>query len=154
MTRAVTELAHLLDELAIKDLSHRYAIALDRDDREEWVSLFADDIAFESGTTVRGLDEVLRIPREQLARYQKTLHSVTTQQITLDGDRATGVVYCVAHHLYEDFHQNGRLPFDLSHNFLIRYEDDYARIDGRWVFTRRRVVTEARYVDQIIPAQG
>jgi ketosteroid isomerase-like protein len=150
----VSEIADLLDERAIKDLSHRYAVALDRDDREAWAALFSDDIAFESGTTVRGVDEVLRIPREQLARYQKTLHSVTTQQITLDGDRATGVVYCVAHHLYEDFHQNGRLPFDLSHNFLIRYEDDYARIDGRWVFTRRRVVTEARYVDQIIPAQS
>jgi ketosteroid isomerase-like protein len=150
----VSEIADLLDERAIKDLSHRYAVALDRDDREAWAALFSDDIAFESGTTVRGVDEVLRIPQEQLARYQKTLHSVTTQQITLDGDRATGVVYCVAHHLYEDFHQNGRLPFDLSHNFLIRYEDDYARIDGRWVFTRRRVVTEARYVDQIIPAQS
>ena len=104
----------ILDELAIKNLSHRYVIALDRDDREEWASLFSDDA----------------------------------------GDMATGEVYCVAHHMYEDFHQNKRLPFDLSHNSLIQYEDDYARIDGRWVFTRRRVITEARYVDQIIPAQG
>lgn len=150
----MSELSDLLDELAIKNLSHRYAIALDRDDREEWASLFSDDIAFESGSTVRGREDVLRIPREQLARYQKTLHSVTTQKISLAGDTATGEVYCVAHHMYEDFHQNKRLPFDLSHNFLIRYEDDYARIDGRWVFTRRRVITEARYVDQIIPAQG
>ena len=150
----MTDLALLLDELAIKNLSHRYAIALDRDDREEWASLFSEDIAFHSGSTVRGLEDVLRIPREQLARYQKTLHSVTTQKISVAGDTATGEVYCVAHHLYEDFHQNKRLPFDLSHNFLIRYEDDYARIDGRWVFTRRRVNTEARYVDQIIPAQG
>lgn len=150
----MSELSDLLDELAIKDLSHRYAIALDRDDREEWASLFSDDIAFESGSTVRGLEDVLRIPREQLARYQTTLHSVTTQKVSLAGDTATGEVYCVAHHMYEDFHQNKRLPFDLSHNFLIRYEDDYARIDGRWVFTRRRVITEARYVDQIIPAQS
>lgn len=150
----MSELSELLDELAIKNLSHRYAIALDRDDREEWASLFSDNIAFESGSTVRGLEDVLRIPREQLARYQKTLHSVTTQKISLAGDTATGEVYCVAHHMYEDFHQNKRLPFDLSHNFLIRYEDDYARIDGRWVFTRRRVITEARYVDQIIPAQA
>ena len=149
----VSEIADLIDQQAIRDLSHRYAVALDRDDRETWASLFSDDIVFESGDSVRGLDEVLRIPKEQLARYKKTLHSVTTQQITLAGERATGVVYCIAHHIYEDFHQNGRLPFDLSHNFLIRYEDDYARTEGRWVFTRRRVVTEARYVNQIIPAQ-
>ena len=150
----MTEVARLLDELAVKDLSHRYAIALDRGDREEWASLFSDDVAFESGTSVRGLSDVLRIPSEQLARYKKTLHSVTTQRISLAGDRATGEVYCIAHHIYEDFHQNGRFPFDLSHNFLIRYNDDYARIDGRWVFTRRRVVTEARFVHQIIPAEG
>ena len=150
----MTEVARLLDELAVKDLSHRYAIALDRGDREEWASLFSDDVAFESGTSVRGLGDVLRIPSEQLARYKKTLHSVTTQRISLAGDRATGEVYCIAHHIYEDFHQNGRFPFDLSHNFLIRYNDDYARIDDRWVFTRRRVVTEARFVHQIIPAEG
>jgi hypothetical protein len=149
----VTDLARALDELAIKELSHRYAMALDRDDREEWAGLFSDDVAFESGTSVRGLADVLRIPREQLARYKKTLHSVTTQKISLAGDTATGEVYCVAHHIYEDFHQNGRLPFDLSHNFLIRYEDEYVRIDGRWLFSRRRVVTEARFVNQIIPAQ-
>lgn len=150
----MSELAALLDELAIKDLSHRYAIALDRDDREEWASLFSENVAFESGGSVRGLEDVLRIPREQLARYKKTLHSVTTQKISFDGDRATGEVYCVAHHIYEDFHQNGRFPFNLSHNFLIRYEDEYARVDGRWVFTRRRVVTEARFVNQIIPTEA
>lgn len=150
----MTDLSRLLDELAIKDLSHRYAIALDRDDREEWASLFSDDVAFQSGSSSRGRKDVLRIPQEQLARYKKTLHSVTTQKISLAGDTATGEVYCVAHHIYEDFHQNGRFPFDLSHNFLIRYEDDYARIDGRWVFARRRVITEARFVNQIIPAEG
>lgn len=144
-------LSTLLDELSIRELSHRYAVALDKGDRAAWRALFSDAIAFESGGTVRGLEDVLRIPEDQLARYQKTLHSVTTQRIVLDGDTASGEVYCIAHHLYEDFHQNQRLPFDLSHNFLIRYEDDYARENGRWVFTRRRIVTEARYVHQVIP---
>lgn len=146
------ELAGMRDELAVRDLSHRYAIALDRNDREAWRALFSDDIAFESGGSVRGLEDVLRIPDDQLQRYAKTVHEVTTQLVSVDGDRAHGEVYCQAHHIYQDFHQNGRFPFDLSHDFLIRYEDDYARIDGRWVFTRRRVNTEARQVRQIIPA--
>lgn len=146
-----TGTALLLDELSIRDLSHRYAVALDRDDQAAWRSLFSAEVVFESGGTVRALEQVLRIPGDQLARYTKTLHSVTTQQIVLDGDTATGEVYCIAHHLYEDFHQNQRLPFDLSHNFLIRYEDAYARENGRWVFTRRKIITEARYVHQIIP---
>ncbi|MGE3194832.1 MAG: nuclear transport factor 2 family protein [Microbacteriaceae bacterium] len=146
------ELAAMRDELAVRDLSHRYAIALDRNDRDAWRALFSDDIAFESGGSVRGLEDVLRIPDDQLQRYAKTMHEVTTQLVSVEGDRAHGEVYCQAHHIYQDFHQNGRFPFDLSHDFLIRYEDDYARIDGRWVFTRRQVITEARHVRQIIPA--
>ncbi|MGV8858066.1 nuclear transport factor 2 family protein [Rhodoglobus sp.] len=142
----------LLDELAVRDLSHRYAMALDKNDVEAWRSLFSRDVVFESGSSLpRGYDDVLRIPEDQLKRYKKTLHSVTTQQINVDGDRASGEVYCIAHHIYEDFHQNERLPFDLSHNFLIRYDDDYVREDGHWVFARRRILTEARFVHQIIP---
>lgn len=142
----------LLDELAVRDLSHRYAMALDKNDVEVWRSLFSRDVVFESGSSLpRGYDDVLRIPEDQLKRYKKTLHSVTTQQINVDGDRASGEVYCIAHHIYEDFHQNERLPFDLSHNFLIRYDDDYVREDGHWVFARRRILTEARFVHQIIP---
>ncbi|MDN3496687.1 nuclear transport factor 2 family protein [Planococcus sp. APC 4015] len=143
--------ASLRDELEIRDLSHRYARALDRDDAAAWRALFSSDVAFQSGDSVRGLEDVLRIPGDQLGRYRKTLHSVTTQNIVLDGTTASGEVYCIAHHIYEDFHQNERFPFDLSHNFLIRYDDDYAREDGRWVFTRRRIITEARFVHQIIP---
>lgn len=148
----MNDFAHLMDELQIRDLSHRYAMALDKDDREGWRSLFSDEVSFESGGSVRGLADVLNIPRDQLRRYQKTLHSVTTQQISIDGDTATGEVYCVAHHIYRDFHQNSRFPFDLSHDFLIRYEDAYARVDDRWLFTRRRIITEARLVHQVIPA--
>ncbi|TQK20390.1 SnoaL-like protein [Microbacterium sp. SLBN-154] len=139
------------DEREIRDLSHRYAVALDRGDTESWAALFAEDVAFESGGTVRRREDVLAIPADQLRRYERTLHAVTTQVIARDGDRATGTVYCIAHHLYRDTHQHGRFPFDLTHAFLIRYEDEYARIDGRWVFGRRHVVTEARYVHQVIP---
>ncbi|TQO20333.1 SnoaL-like protein [Rhodoglobus vestalii] len=150
---AVNSIDDVMDELAIRDLSHRYAMALDKNDVEVWRALFSQGIVFESGTSApRGLEDVVRIPEDQLKRYKKTLHSVTTQQVFLDGDKATGEVYCVAHHIYEDFHQNDRLPFDLSHNFLIRYDDDYVREDGRWVFARRRIITEARFVHQIIPA--
>ena len=149
----MNQIARLMDELAIRDLSHRYAMALDANDLEAWRGLFSEAVIFESGTSApRGLAEVLHIPDNQLKRYKKTLHSVTTQRVSLDGDRATGETYCIAHHIYEDFHRDDQLPFDLSHNFLIRYDDDYAREDGRWVFARRRVITEARFVHQIIPA--
>ncbi|MEO7348448.1 MAG: nuclear transport factor 2 family protein [Terrimesophilobacter sp.] len=149
----MSQITELVDEMAIRGLSHRYAMALDSNDLEAWRALFSEDIVVESGTSApRGLAEVLRIPEIQLQRYKKTLHSVTTQQVHLDGDTASGEVYCTAYHIYEDFHQGGRLSFDLSHNFLIRYDDNYVRNDGRWVFARRRIITEARFVHQIIPS--
>lgn len=144
----------LADELAIRNLSHRYALALDRGDLEEWRSLFSASAVVESGSAEpRGLDDIMRIPVDQLQRYEKTLHSVTTQVIQLAGDTATGVVYCTAHHFYRDFHQGGRLPFDLSHDFIIRYEDEYVREGGAWVFARRRIDTLARSVQQVIVQQ-
>ncbi|MBM6596707.1 nuclear transport factor 2 family protein [Microvirga pudoricolor] len=145
-------LTALLDEFEICKLSHRYAMALDKGDLEEWGELFAEDVIVESPSAApRGYAEIMKIPVDQLNRYKRTLHSVTTQNITVNGDEATGEVYCVAYHIYQDAHQNGRLPFDLSHNFIIRYEDEYRRVEGRWLIVKRYIVTEARYIDQIIP---
>jgi hypothetical protein len=37
---------------------------------------------------------------EDLNRYQATMHFNGQSTIRLDGDRATGESYCIAHHLY------------------------------------------------------
>ena len=139
------------DETEIKNLSHRYATALDGGDLNAWRALFSSNIVVESGSaTPRGLAEVMQIPVDQLARYDATMHHVTTQVIEVAGEQATGVVYCIAQHWYRDTHQNGRLPFDLSHDFFIRYDDEYVREDGSWVIARRRIQTLARRVEQVL----
>ncbi len=45
-----------------------------------------------------GYDELGTIPR-RIARYDKTFHFVGNHHCVLDGDKATGEVYCTAHHL-------------------------------------------------------
>ena len=54
----------------------------------------------------------------------------------LDGDRATGEVCGMAHHLTPDRH--GGTDFVM----LIRYLDTYERRRGRWAISERHVLTD------------
>jgi hypothetical protein len=50
---------------------------------------------------------------------------------TLNGDRATGEAYCIAHHLTVDS--------DVRRSMVayLRYLDTFAKIDGTWLFVER-----------------
>ena len=50
---------------------------------------------------------------------------------TLDGDRATGEAYCLAHHVTADGGQRHLMIASL------RYLDTVAKIDGVWLFAER-----------------
>ena len=66
-----------------------------------------------------------------LARYAKTFHFVGNSIYEIDGDNATGEVYCVARHL--------RVRDDDTTDFVwfIRYIDRYERRDGTWLIADR-----------------
>ena len=63
--------------------------------------------------------------------YSATMHCVHNQMAELEGDRATGELYCVANHLYE---KDG-VPFKLDMG--IRYEDRYERGAAGWRIAER-----------------
>jgi SnoaL-like domain len=67
-----------------------------------------------------------------LNRYDATTHFVGQSTIfTLNGDRATGEVYCLAHHVTADG-GNRRLMIA-----SLRYLDTFVKIDGVWLFAER-----------------
>jgi hypothetical protein len=67
-----------------------------------------------------------------LNQYAATMHFVGQSTIcTLNGDRATGETYCIAHHLTV----NGEKR-DLMVAYL-RYLDTFAKIDRAWLFAER-----------------
>jgi 3-phenylpropionate/cinnamic acid dioxygenase small subunit len=74
---------------------------------------------------------------ELLKRYQNTFHFIG-QQLTLEADAnsARGETYCIASH----FHQKK----DQDHNFVmyIRYQDRFAKIDGRWKIQERQLIVD------------
>ncbi len=121
----VDPLARLVAHDEIRLLAARYAVAIDTRDLDLLVSLFVDDVRVgpHSGR------EALRASfRTSLASVGRTVLNIGTHVIELsDADNATGIVYCKGEI------QDG----DRWIHQAIRYDDRYARRDGRWLFVRR-----------------
>jgi hypothetical protein len=140
---ALTEMA---DRLAIRELVDAYATCADRRDAERQKSLFTADthiVVYMDGqgsepTQVIDGQEGLTPVFEDLNRYQATQHFHGQSRIELDGDRATGESYCIAHHLFTEDRERKLM---LAH---LRYGDTFVKRDGAWLFAERKL-----YVDWI-----
>jgi SnoaL-like domain len=67
-----------------------------------------------------------------LNQYAATMHFVGQSTIfSLDGDRATGEAYCIAHHLTVDKEKRRMMVA------YLRYLDIFVKIDGMWLFAER-----------------
>lgn len=73
---------------------------------------------------------------DDLNRYQATMHFNGQSTVALEGDRATGESYCIAHHLFTD---NGERKLMVA---WLRYADIFVKVDGAWLFAERNL-----YVD-------
>jgi hypothetical protein len=113
--------------LAISQLPSRYAMALDARDLDTLVTLFVGDV--EAGEEGRGRIALQRWYDRVLRRFYRSIHLVCGHQFEfVDDDNASGSVYCRAEH------EDG----DGWYVITMRYDDVYARRDGRWCFVRRR----------------
>jgi hypothetical protein len=137
------------DQADLRALADQYARAVDRRDRQAFLAVFHPDAKLvlldHSDPTVvtatlAGHAELGTVT-ERITRYEKTFHFVGTAQYEVDGDRATGEVYCLAHHLSPDpSSSDGHGGIDYV--MLIRYQDTCSRREGRWAFDERRLVTD------------
>src|ERR1700753_2333415 len=136
--------AEQADRLAIRELIDAYARCADRRDAAGQKALFTSDTHFvvymegEGSEPTQVLDgrEALTPVFDDLNRYTATMHFNGQSTIALDGDRATGESYCVAHHLYGDAGSRKIMVASL------RYGDTMVKIDGDWLFAERNL-----YVD-------
>ncbi len=81
-----------------------------------------------------GRDQLEQIP-SGLARYHVTHHAVSVATYAVEGDRATGDVTGVAHHVAPDGRADSARALDAI--WYLRYLDEYVRADGGWLLTRR-----------------
>jgi hypothetical protein len=73
---------------------------------------------------------------DDLHRYLATTHFYGQSTVTISGAAATGESCCLAHHVSVE--GDKRTIMIAS----IRYEDTFAKLDGNWLFSERRL-----YVD-------
>jgi ketosteroid isomerase-like protein len=123
----VDALERLLARDEIRELAHRYAVATDARDLDALVALFVPDVRV--GRDAEGRDALRADFDRQLRAIGVSILFVGNHVIDFESDdRARGVVYCIAQI------QDGPRWIRQA----IRYDDAYARREGRWLFVRRK----------------
>jgi ketosteroid isomerase-like protein len=139
------------DRLAIREVIDAYAHCADRRDADGQKALFTEDTRFlvymegEGSQPTQELNgrEALTPVFDDLNQYEVTTHFNGQSTVALDGDRATGESYCMAHHLFTD---GGERKLMIA---SLRYHDTFIKEDGTWRFQERRLYvdwTETRTV--------
>ena len=131
------------DRLAIRELIDAYAHCADRRDAKGQMALFTGDtrfLVFMDATAAEPAQELhgreaLAPVFDDLNQYVATMHFNGQSTILLDGDRATGESYCLAHHLKVG--QDGQRTMMIA---SIRYLDELVKQDGQWLFAERRLM--------------
>src|SRR5229473_7307551 len=120
------------DRLALRELFDAYAHCADRRDAEAQKALFTDDTRFavymdgegsEPTYVLQGRAALTPVFHD-LDRYEATTHFNGQSTVTIDGNRATGESYTIAHRL---FTEDGDCKIMIA---SLRYLDTFTKIDG------------------------
>src|SRR5215470_14080358 len=133
------------DRAAIEDLQARYLFALDFHDPDGYVSTFTPDGVLDYGSgEVKGREAIkaviARMPSPGSTagvRPAAARHNISNIVIKVDGDHAAGRSYWFH---YSNDNPQRRGVFDgFGH-----YEDQLVKIDGKWLFAKRKIYNEGR----------
>jgi len=133
------------DRLAIRELVEAYAHCADRRDASGQMALFTPDthfiVFYDAKSPQPGMDlhrrEDLAPVFADLKKYEATTHLLGQSTIALNGDRATGETYCVAHHVTA---KDGKRTLFVA---SLRYYDVFAKgADGKWLFAERKLIVD------------
>ncbi len=132
------------DRLAIRSLVDAYAFCADTRDANGQMSLFTTDTRFEvyydpksetPSQVVNGREGLAPV-FDNLNQYIATMHFNGQTSILLNGDNATGVAYCMAHH---QTIEDGKQKLMVA---AIRYHDNFVRQNGKWFFAVRKLLAD------------
>ena len=136
--------AEAADRLALREVFDAYAHCADRRDAEGQKALFTEDTRFavymdgeaSEPTYVLEGREALTPVFDDLNRYEATTHFNGQSTVTIDGNRATGESYTIAHHVYTE---GGTRKIMIA---SLRYLDTFTKIDQSWYFAERNLILD------------
>jgi ketosteroid isomerase-like protein len=143
-THAPLSSQEVADRLAIRELIDAYAHCADRRDARGQMALFTRDthfVVFMDAKSQKASQELHG--RESLApvfanlnNYETTMHFNGQSTVELDGNRATGVTYCLAHHVSI---ADGKRSLMVA---SIRYLDTFSKSEEGWLFSERKLLVD------------
>ena len=118
------------DQVAIRTLHDSYSDAVFRRDADQWGGNWAEDGLWHlMGTEVKGRDAIVGLWVGAMAGFTFVAFFSQVGAIEITGVRATGRVF--THEVLET--SDGTISRPVG-----RYDDDYVRQGGRWLFQSRR----------------
>jgi SnoaL-like protein len=136
------------DRIAIKELIDNYGYYADRREADKQAGLFSEKGLLENYVTepsdtskpvsfFRGR-KALEDAFQTLKQFQQTFHFNGQATIKIYGDSATGIVYCLAHHILME---NGKRMLLVMG---IHYYDTYTFQNNEWLFADRKLIIDWR----------
>jgi len=122
-----------LDKQDCAELIYRLARAIDRCDAALLRSLFHDDATDDHGVFHGTAKDFVPWVMDVLATMKRTQHCICNMLIEVDGDRAFGETYFIAHHTLQN--EKGDDVFMIAAG---RYLDRFERRNGVWKISHRQ----------------
>ena len=132
------------DRLAIRELIDNYAYCADTRNAQGQMELFTKDTNFEvyydpksktPSQVINNRADLFPV-FDNLNTYNTTMHFNGQSTVKLDGNDATGITYCMAHHLTIE---DGKQKFMIA---AIRYEDKFVKQEDKWLFAERKLLVD------------
>jgi len=136
------------DRIDIRELIDNYGYQADRRNADKQAALFTvngllENYVTEPSDTVKPVSvfkgrKQLSDAFQTLKQFQQTFHFNGQATIKTYGDSATGIVYCLAHHILIE---NGRRMLLVMG---IHYYDTYSFENNQWLFADRKLIIDWR----------
>lgn len=146
MTSTAAGTSYADDRAAIEDLQARYLFAMDFGDPDLYVTAFTEDGILDVGSgEIKGRkaihDVIAKMPNSRTSenglRPASGRHNISNIVLKVTGNKAVGRAYWFH---YSNTNPERRGVFDgYGH-----YEDELVKVNGQWLFTKRRIYNEGR----------